>query len=366
MSESLLAGRVVGGPASARMVIDGQPFVNFSGTGYLALSTVPEIRAAVRRALDEGAPFARQSLSSSGGIDPAFAGVERAAATFCGTEASVYFASGYLIGTVGLASVEQRFDLLILDEHAHLNLINAARSTGLPAFTFTHCDVDSLNQVLTKEVRKMQRPLVITDGVFATSGRIPPLAEYAAALAPYDGRLLVDEAHGFGVVGEHGRGASEFCGVEHVTYSCATLTKAFCAGGAIVGCSAATAVRLRSVPPISCSCAGSPLLAAAATASLTYVAQRPELRKDLRATGDLLRLRLRNAGIDVLETPAPIVSFRWGHRADMLALQRRAFEQGIYIPYSTYVGSGSEGMIRLSVFGDHSREDINALADVLR
>lgn len=350
---------------SARVRIDGREYLNFLGSGYLALSNIPEVRAAVLQVLATGAPFARAISSIAESVDPIFDAVERAAAVAYGTEASVYFASGYLIGAVGLASLDQSCDVLLLDASAHHNLQDAARQTGLPTHQFAHCDVESLRDLLRRTVRARQLPVVVTDGVFATTGRVPPLADYAAALAPYGGRLFIDESHGFGVVGPRGRGAAEYCGVEHLAATGATLSKAFCAQGAIVGCSATTARRLRWLPPVRGANAGSPLSAAAATASFRYVAEHPELRANLHAMTDYLRGQLRGAGFDIIDSPAPIVAFQLPTRADMLALQRRLFDRCIHVQYSTYIGAGAEGMIRCAVFADHSREDIDSLIDAL-
>jgi 8-amino-7-oxononanoate synthase len=363
-SRTLLADRALRGPASARMMIDGRSYINFFGAGYLALAGLREIRSAVARALEEGAAFADHVPAALGGIEPNFQAVERASATALGTEAAVYFASGYLIGTVGLASFEQPFDLIVLDDTAHYNLRDAARQSGLPTFTFAHCDAGSLSDTLKRHVRARQRPLVMTDGVF-TIGRVPPLADYAAAVAAYDGRLFVDESHSFGVIGDQGRGAAEYCGVEHLVPIGATLSKAYCAQGAILGCSAATAARLRSITPIRGCCAGSPLSAAAATACLNYVTERPEVRTNLRAMTDYLRTRVRSIGLDVIDSPAPVVAFAAGDRAQMQALQRRLFDRGIHIYHSTHLGTGPEGMIRCSVFRDHTRGDIDALIAAL-
>ena len=363
--EPILAGKTVSGPASARLSIDGQPYLNFYGCGYLALSNIPEIRAAAREALEQGAPFAQHLPAVLGATDPRFAAVQSLAAIACGSEASVYFSSGYLIAMVGLASLGKSFDLITIDELAHYSLNDAAQLSGLPTFRFAHCDVDAVHETLRQHLRAGQRPLLITDGVFATTGRIPPLAAYAATLADYDGRIFIDESHGFGVLGENGRGAAEHCGVEGWTAIGATLSKAFCAQGAIVACSAETALRLQSSPPIRGATTGSPLSAAAAAASLAYVAARPQLRTQLFATTQYLRTRLKQKGLQILDSPAPIVAFQCGKRADMLALQRRLFERGIYIFHSDYVGAGPEGTIRCAVFHDHSREDIDALIDAL-
>ena len=364
--ELLLAGSTISSTASARLRIDGRDFVSFFGSGYLALSGVPEIRRAVLQALERGAPFCQQVPAAVlGGADPLFDDVEEAGALACGTEHSLYFACGSLLGAVAVASADPHFDLVLLDEHAHFNLCDAARLSGRPVLIYSHCDADALHDTLKHAPRGSQRPLVMTDGVFATTGRIPPLAAYAAILAPYGGQLLVDESHAFGVVGPQGRGAAEHCGVSEVAITGTTLSKAMCAHGALMGCSAPIAARVRVVPPLRGSNAGSPLSAAAAAACLRYVARRPQLRQRLAELTRYLRARLRDIGLDIAESPAPIVAFRIGSRADMLALQKRLFTQGFFIHYSTYLGSGSDGTLRCAVFRDHSRSDIDAFVDAL-
>jgi 7-keto-8-aminopelargonate synthetase-like enzyme len=116
---------------------------------------------------------------------------------------------------------------------------------------------------------------------------------------------------------------------------------------------------------VGAACAGSPLTAAAAAASLAYVAAHPEIRASLLGLTQYLRQRLRAIGVDVIDSPAPIVTFQMGNAAAMQALQRRAFERGIYLHYSTYVGAGAEGVIRCAVFRDHTRADIEQLIAAL-
>jgi 8-amino-7-oxononanoate synthase len=361
----VLAGRTVTGAVSARITVDGREYINFFGAGYLALNCVPEIREAVQRALAEGVPFGRQLPWAHGAVDPVFDAVEGAGALACGNEASVYFASGYMIGAVALAGCEQPFDVFLLDEHAHYSLRDAVSIHGRAIFSFAHCDADSLRSTLRQHVRGGQRPLIVTDGAFATTGRVPPLHDYAAEVAARDGRLLIDESHSFGVVGPNGRGAAELCGVEHLSLSGATLSKALCAHGALMGCSHAVAQRVRTLPPLAAACSGSPLSATAAAASLSYVSRHPELRTQLSALTGHLRARLRALGLDVIDSPAPIVSFRYGDREQMRALQRRAFERGFYLHHSTYLGAGADGLIRCAVFRDHSHADIDALIALL-
>jgi len=360
-AELPLLRRRIDGPISARICIQGREYINFFGSGYLALAGLPELREAGLQAIRSGAAFSRQVPSLLGGCDPIFEDVERLGAVGMGTESSVYFASGYLIGLVGLAIAASSFDRILIDDCAHYCLKDGAKLTGLPVHTFAHCDVEALTTELRRPFCNKQRPLVATDGVFATTGRVPPLGDYARAIAPYDGRLFIDESHAFGVVGRAGRGGAEYCGVEDLVASGATLSKAFCAQGALVGCSAEAAVQIRSLPAVRGACAGSPISAAVSSASLGYVAAHPELRQELSVLTDYFRERLRGIGLNVIESPAPIVSFRCGSRRDMQALQGRMLERGIHIYHSTYLGAGEEGMIRCAVFRDHSKADIDAL-----
>ena len=162
-----------------------------------------------------------------------------------------------------------------------------------------------------------------------------------------------------------GRGSGELYGVEHITHAGATLSKAFCSHGAIVGCSAATALHLRDLPQIRGSSAGSSVSAAVGAASLKYVANHPHLREELTDTTRYFRTLLTGLGVQVPESPAPIVTFKYGGRNDMEALQRRLWREGIHIYHSSYGGAGPYGVIR-AVFRDHSRADIDRLVSAIK
>jgi 7-keto-8-aminopelargonate synthetase-like enzyme len=362
---ALLVGRRVVGPVSARIQLDGREYLNFLGSGYLALSKLPELRSAARAALEAGVPFAQQVPAVFGVADPPFDAVERAAARACASEGAVYFASGYLLGCVGLASLGKPPDVVFLDEDAHYNLADAATQVGCRRVNFAHCNSEALREALRREVRAGERPVVLTDGVFATTGELAPLADYVRELAPYGGRLFVDEAHSFGVVGDNGRGAIEYFGVEGHADMGATLSKAICAQGAFVACTREAASRLRSVPAVLGAGAGSPISALVAAASLDYVAAHPHLRSELFELTRCLRLGLRRIGIEVIDSPAPIVAFGCGNREEMLTIQERLFANGILIHHSNYVGAGQNGLIRCAVFRDHTREDLERLISEL-
>jgi 8-amino-7-oxononanoate synthase len=354
---------VLSGPASARVTLGGREYINFAGSTYLALGRQPELREAALRALEGGTAFSCQLPSAYGVIDPAIRNLEFTAADYCDTEDAVYLASGYLIGAAALTSLETSASVLFIDEGAHFSLFDAARLTGRPVVPFGHCDPEALAQAIRIALPPQTRPITVSDGLFGTTGRVAPLNEYAAVLAGYDGRLAVDEAHSFGVLGVHGRGAAEYHGVESIVTTAATLSKAFCAQGAIIACGREAAERLRRVPPLRGANAGSPLSAAVATAALRYMQAHPERRARLAQLTDYLRNKLRAIGIEVGDSPAPIFAFRIGDGAVMRSLQKQLFERGIYVMVSNYIGSGAHGVIRCAVFADHSEGDLDALTD---
>jgi 8-amino-7-oxononanoate synthase len=251
---------------------------------------------------------------------------------------------------------------IFLDESAHYSLKDAARLSGVPVRVFRHCDTEDLRASLRGAAARGARPLVMTDGVFPVAGRIPPLHEYSRLISEYDGLLFVDETHAFGVLGEGGRGALEHCGVVGRTSMGATLSKAFCAQGAVLACSSEAARRIRVAPQALGASAGSPLSALASVAVLTHVSRHPEIRTILASNVRYLKSELRRIGIDAGDSPAPIAFFKCGSRREMLVLQRRVFERGINVGFvSNYVGCDAEGGLRCTVFRDHSFEDIDAL-----
>jgi 8-amino-7-oxononanoate synthase len=257
----------------------------------------------------------------------------------------VYFASGHLIGAAALSSLETDESVFFIDEMAHFSLFDATRIANRPVVTFRHCDLESLSQAIRDSLPAGAKPIVVSDGVFGTTGRIAPLNEYEKIVRCYEGRLIVDEAHSFGVLGAHGRGAAELHGVESLGTTAAAFSKAFCAQGAIMGCARDAAKMLRQVPPLRAANAGSPISAAVSAASLRYMQAHPGRRVRLLGLTTHLRRSLRSIGIDTGDSPAPIVAFEERDRQTSASLQQQLFERGIYVMLSNYIGVSANGSI---------------------
>lgn len=354
-------GLTVSGPASGSFLIGGRPYLNFSGAGYLALSALPELREAAVDAIARGAPFAQQLPPPYGIRDPLFEEVESVAADYLGTEAAVFFASGYMIGAVALAAELQPGDQLFVDESAHQNLKDAAILSGAPITYFRHRDAGALREKLGGALTPRSRPLLLTDGTFAASGDVAPLRDYADSLAAYDGAMVVDDAHGFGVLGLAGRGATEHLGVADRAIQGGTLSKAFCAQGAVIGCTAAQAHRINAIAPKRGANAGSPISAAVSVAAMRYMRQNAPRRRKLISLAVSLREGLGAKGFAVSDSPSNIISFRLGSRDEMRRVQYRLFSKGIYLPISDYPGAGPGGLFRAAVYADHDQADIDRL-----
>lgn len=364
-STPLLAGRTIRGPESARIWIDDQPYINFVGCSYLALQSLDELRLAGRRAVELAHPWSQMRTAAYGGIDPIFEEIITEGAKFFGQETSVFLPTGYFCGLAGVAALRNSFDSIFIDELAHFNLFDAAKLSNCPVTSFSHCDSNALNDAILKGTNTNRRPLVLTDGVFATTGRIPPLNEYARIAADHGGLMFVDESHGYGVVGKYGRGATDYCEVADAFHA-GTLSKGFCAHGALLPCTPEFSKKVRGLPPVRGASAGSPVSALVAAAAMRYMHTHPERREHLHAMSQRLKSGLRILGLDVIDTPAPITAFRVGLKADMLSLQKKLFDDGLHVVISNYIGSGTEGMIRCATYADHTENDIDRLVGALR
>lgn len=360
-----VSDRWVTGCASARWTIDGDPYLNFAGANYLALHREPALRKAARDLIDRGDPFAQQLPPPYGIRDAIFETVEAELASFLGTESAVYFATGFLIGQVGLCAHSSPGDHLFMDAGAHYNLVQAARLSGLPMTTFAHRDAAALQEAIGRSLKPGERPMVLTDGMFATTGELAPLDLYSHVVAPFAGTIFVDDAHAFGVIGKNGRGTTEHFDVAATASSGVTLSKAFCAQGAAIGCSEADAARVNLLPPKRGANAGSAISAAVTTAALRHVAAHPEHRDRLSQLSHYARSRFRSLGLEISDTPTPAFAFTAGGRSDMRRIQAHLFERNIYLPISDYLGAGPDGVFRCAIFADHSEADIDHVVNEL-
>lgn len=372
---------VMQSPPGPRTVIDGREYLYFGGTAYLGLQGHPEvIRAACQAVRDFGVGSATSRTGF--GDTPPVLEVEFHATRFFQTEAAFYFASGYAGGHILVSAVATQCDAVFVDELAHYCIFEAAKLSGLPLFTFPHGQAAGLQAALAANLKRGQRPLVMSDGVFSALGDIAPVDRYGEMLRQYPGAaVLLDDAHGIGVLGQHGRGTYEHTGLmadvnrdlaatsegdRPALLVCGTCSKALGGFGGIIAGSEVFVSRLKHLPYFAGASAPPVPVAAATAKALELVQREPSLRTQLRENVRSVKEGLRELGLLADETPVPIICLRHGSAENMKRIQSELMRRGILVPYmAAYSGLGPEGALRLAVFANHSAADIQRLLEEL-
>jgi 8-amino-7-oxononanoate synthase len=375
---------VMQSPPGAETVIDGRRYLYFAGTGYLGLQGHPEVIRAACRATEQYGVASATSRAGYGDTPPVV-DVERLAARLFGAEAAFYFMSGYVGNDVLARSIESAVDAVFVDAGSHYCVTEAAARLGKPLHPFRHADPADLADKLRREARAGVRPLVMSDGLFAALGTIAPAREYCEVLRAYPGSsLLIDDAHGLGVLGQNGRGTLEHAGLWPLGVNgdapgrdkpdsprlllCGTLSKALGGYGGIIPGTRAFVDRVRSASHYYAGASAPCVPAAAASArAIELVIDEPEMRAKLSANVRAVRSGLRQIGVEADDTPSPVVCLTLGTADAMQRIQRELAGRGILVAYQpTYSGLGPEGAIRLAVFATHTEEMIASLLDELR
>ncbi len=356
-------------------VIDGVRYLYFGGTSYLGLANHPEVIEAGCAAIRQYGVHSATTRARFG-TNPPVLEVERRAAEFFGTEDAFYFGSGYQSNHILVAALAADADVVVVDEAAHYCVLEATRLAGKPVHTFRHRDPADLAQVAAPH----DRVLVMADGVNPSTGTVAPAREYLAALA---GRghatLLLDDAHGFGVLGEHGRGLLDELGLwKHVNggspvngvHVCVggTLAKALGGFGGIIPGTREFVDRARKSSHYFDGASAPASAEAGATAkALEIVLREPELRARLRANVRHVRAGLRKLKLTVPAGDTANFGVTIGGAADMRRIHEALKARGILLPYmGTYSGLPPEGVLRFAIFATHTTEQLDRLLSELR
>jgi 7-keto-8-aminopelargonate synthetase-like enzyme len=336
----------------------------FSGCDYFRLASHPAVLKAAQEGVKKfGLNVAASRLTS--GNHALYRELEKRLAKFFDAPDALLVSSGYMTNLAVAQALAGNFSHALIDERAHPSLLDAAQMFGCPVLQFTHRAARGLEQALQR-CGPGTRPILLTDGMFAHDGSHAPLRAYLNIL-PQDAVLLVDDAHGAGVLGKTGKGTLE---LEHVGRSrvvqCVTLSKAFGAyGGAILG---TRALRQRIVERSRIFVAGTPLplpLASAALKAISVLKAEQGLRTRLQSYVAYVREALRKAGLELPETAGPIVPLQVKDRRELSKLNRALLAADIYPPLIHYPGSPANGFFRFVISSEHTHRQLDHLISVL-
>ena len=357
--------RIVEGPQGAEVRLNGQRLLNFSSNDYLGLAAHPALAAAARRALDEyGTGSGAAHLVT--GHTRAHHALEAELAEFVQRPRALLFSSGYLANLGIAGALAGRGDLVLEDRLNHASLLDAGILCGGRFSRYAHKDAKALAARLQDAG---ERKLVMTDGVFSMDGDLAPLPAIAHECERAQAVLMVDDAHGFGILGEHGRGTLEHFGLgpDEVPVLMATLGKALGSFGAFVAGSEAFIETLIQKARTYIYTTAPPAAWAEATCVALKLARDESWRRE-KLHALIARLRAGAAQLDlpILESGTAIQPLMIGDSARALAVSDALVARGILAvairPPTVPAGSAR---LRLTLTAAHSEVQVDQLLDAL-
>ena len=358
--------RVVASSQGTQLLVDGKSYLSFCSNDYLGLANHPELAEALIRGAREYGVGAAASHLISGHMAPHDA-LEIALAKFVGLPRALYFSNGYMANTGVIPALVNRGDGIFSDALNHACIIDGARLSKAEVQIYPHADVGELARLL--EASGTARKLVVSDAVFSMDGDIAPVAELVALCERFDAWLLLDDAHGFGVLGANGRGVLEHFDIHspNVIYM-GTLGKAAGVSGAFVaGQPDVIDWLVQRARTYVFSTASAPALAVALLESLQIIAQETWRREQLQTLATRLREGLSGLPWTLLPSQTAIQALIIGDNAAALNVMARLQEMGIWAPAirPPTVPAGT-ARLRISLSAAHTVSDIDRLVEGLR
>ncbi|MFD6465247.1 aminotransferase class I/II-fold pyridoxal phosphate-dependent enzyme [Streptomyces goshikiensis] len=353
------------GPAGhGQVLLDGAEVCMLGSSDYRALSSNPQIVAAAQDALALYGTSATGPRHQSGNLE-LHEELEADLAGFFGFEAALVFSTGYMANLGVVSCLVGRDDLVVVDERAHASLVDGARlagANGARVLSYQHCSPDALAEALA--TAPGHPALVVTDALFADSGRAAPIARLVDVCARYGATLMVDESHGVGLLGR-GRGIVHQSGVAgQVPLMTVSFGTSLASQGGAVLSDARTVDYLRHhCRPQLYSAGLSPAETAAAHASLREIRRHAERVPDALAAAERLRGALEVMGFGVEESLGPIIPVRFASEHAMLSAQRLLLDHGIYA--NAVLSTASAGhRLRIVCTDAHTPEALDAVIAV--
>ena len=360
--------RLICGRQSARVVLDGQEVLMLCSNNYLGLADHPFLTQAAIAATERYGTSSGASRLVSGTME-LHEQLEDMVSGFKRTSAALVFNSGFAANSGIIPALVGRGDIIFSDRLNHASIIDGAMLSGAKLVRYPHNDTQALAALMEKH-RGTGRCLIVTDGVFSMDGDLAPLGELAELKSTHDAFLMVDDAHGAGVLGNGGRGAIEQFGIlSGIDIQMGTLGKAFGSFGAYVAASeeivdylvnrARSFIFSTSLPP-------SVLAASLAAFDLVDSSEGALLRGKLATNVSFFRSALRSAGLDTMGSETQIVPVFVGEPERVMDFSQFLLEEGLFVqgirPPTVPAGSCR---LRCTIMATHDRRDLEQAIDAI-
>ena len=351
--------------------MEGKRKIMLGSNNYLGFTEDPEVIEAGIRALEKYGTGVSGSRFLNGTLDLHLE-LEKALAHFTGYEEAMTCSTGFQTNLAIISSICGKDDYILNDRENHASIYDACKLTYSTVLRYKHSDMEDLEKKL-QSIPETAGILIVTAGVFSMRGDICRLPEICRLAEKYGARVMVDDAHGFGVIGNGGRGTADFFGLQDkVDITMLTFSKSLASIGGCMLASHKVTDYIRHVSrPFIFSASITPSSAATALAALHKLEKDPERPKRLMDIAHYFQTRLLDAGIDIIKAPTPIVPIFTYHTLDTLYYGKCLFDKGVYVnPVIAPACVEGECLLRTTLMATHTRElvdeAVTIIADVLK
>ena len=355
------------GSQGVSIVVDGQQRLSFCSNDYLGLANHPDLKKAFIAAVEqEGVGAGAAHLLT--GHSRYHQQLEEALADFMGQQRALLFSSGYQANLGVIDGLMARGDAIIQDKLNHASLLDGARLSDADLLRYSHCDISRLHQRL-HNVTSAEHKLIVTDGVFSMDGDIAPLPEIMVQAKEHRAAVLLDDAHGLGVLGQQGRGCIEHFSLNsnELLIVMGTFGKAFGTAGAFVAADEDVIETLIQQARTYVYTTAQPAAIAAATlASLKLVQDESWRRQKLQALIAQFRIGAKDLGLNVVDSVTAIQPILIGDDKQAIVIGKKLEDKGILVgvirPPTVLEGSAR---LRITLSANHSEQQVTQLLDAL-
>lgn len=351
--------RAISSEQDCEVIINGKKVLMFGSNSYLGLTNHPKIKEAAIEAVKKYGTGCAGSRFLNGTLD-IHESLERRLAQFVGKDEAIIFSTGFQVNLGVVSCLTGREDYIILDESDHASIIEGRRLSFSNTLKFKHNDMESLEKVL-QQCDPYKIKLIVVDGVFSMEGDVAPLKKMVELAKTYQASIMVDEAHGIGVFGEHGEGICHALGVTNdVDLIMGTFSKSFASLGGFIACDKITANYLRhNARSYIFSASATPAAIGAANAALDIMLSEPERIQHLWEITRFALDGFRQMGCEIGNTSTPIIPLYIRNNEKTFAVTRYLMDNGIFVnPVVSPAVAPNDTLIRFSLMATHTKEQV--------
>lgn len=351
---------VLGTEQKNRVVINGKNVIIMCTNNYLGFANHPRLREAAKKAIDDWG-FGTGAVRQIAGTMEIHIQLEKLLAEYKHTESSLVFVAGIAANRGTIQALMGEEDAIISDELNHGSIIDGIRLTKSKRSVYPHLDMDGLKRALM-ETKETRRRLIVTDGVFSMDGDIAPLDRIVELAEEHDAMVMVDDAHGDGVLGKEGRGIVDYFGLDgKVDIDMGTLSKAFgCLGGYIAGRKELKDYLVNTARSFIYTTAHPPSVAAAAMEAIRMIQDEPQHLHKLWENTRYFKKVMSELGFDIGRSLTPITPVIAGESKNAMELSRQLFQEGLFAkPIVFPLVASDKARVRINVTAQHTGEDLD-------